>query len=246
MFFFQKIIILSCLPLMIALIFFIIGIKRKNIKLISYTIIILYILSTPLFSKYFFKIIEGPEYRKNIKLIPKANAIVVLSGNLEINDRENDSFIEWGDPDRLFGGIELYSAGKALKLIFTGGRIPWNKAKINEGNVLKEYAITMGIPKANILVGKDANNTYEEAITIKQLLNYENKIILVTSAFHMSRAKKIFEKMGFKVIPFKVDYKTSPNMKITILDFFPNAESLELTETGMRELFGRIFYILFR
>jgi len=37
---------------------------------------------------------------------------------LEINEEGDSTYIEWGDPDRFFGGIALFKAGKAQKLIF--------------------------------------------------------------------------------------------------------------------------------
>ena len=59
----------------------------------------------------------------------------------------------------------------------------------------------------------------------------------------MYRAKRLFEKEGFSVIPNKVDYKTVRNSTLTVMDFLPSAGNLESTEIGIRELFGRIFYL---
>ena len=72
-----------------------------------------------------------------IGAIDSADAIVVLSGMLGINEVGDSTYIEWGDPDRFFGGIALFKAGKAQKLIFTGGKMPWDKAKKTEGALLK-------------------------------------------------------------------------------------------------------------
>ena len=46
------------------------------------------------------------------------------------------------------------------------------------------------------------------------------------------------------LIPFKVDYKSDRNKEVTILDFFPSAENLKITETGIREIVGRLFYFV--
>ena len=115
---------------------------------------VLYILSTPIFSNNFFKLVEGSEYRKPISAIDSADAIVVLSGMLEINEVGDSTYIEWGDPDRFIGGIALFKAGKAQKLVFTGGKMPWNKAKKTEGEALKKFAISNGIPQENIFATK--------------------------------------------------------------------------------------------
>jgi uncharacterized SAM-binding protein YcdF (DUF218 family) len=163
---------------------------------------------------------------------------------LEINEVGVSTYVEWGDPDRLFGGIALFKAGKAQKLVFTGGKMPWDNAKKTEGEVLKEYAISNGIPTENILVTKDVENTADEAVAVKDLISRSKKIILVTSAYHMHRAKKLFEKQGFIVIPNKVDYKAAGNLELNVIDYLPSAGGLELTEIRAREVFGRLYYIL--
>ena len=60
----------------------------------------------------------------------------------------------------------------------------------------------------------------------------------------MYRAKRHFEKQVFLVILYKVDYKLDRNQAITILDFLPSADNLKTTETGMREVIGRLFYLV--
>ena len=229
---------------MLVIIVILIGLIKNKKKLIYIAIGVIYIISTPIFSNNFFKIVEGNEYRKPISAIDSADAIVVLSGMLEINEVGDSTCIEWGDPDRFFGGIALFKAGKAQKLVFTGGKMPWDKAKKTEGEVLKEYAIANGIETNKIFVTKDVENTADEAVAVKELIGPSKRIILVTSAYHMYRAKRLFEKQGFIVISYKVDYKTSNNKDVTILDFLPSANNLELTETGIREVIGRLFYLV--
>jgi uncharacterized SAM-binding protein YcdF (DUF218 family) len=163
---------------------------------------------------------------------------------LEINEVGDSTYVEWGDPDRFIGGLALFKAGKAQKLIFTGGKMPWDKVKKTEGDVLKEYAISNGIPSVKIFVTKDVENTADEAVAVKELITPGKRIILVTSAYHMYRARSLFEKQGFVVIPCKVDYKTERNKVTTIIDFLPSADYLKNTETGFREILGRIFYLI--
>jgi len=229
---------------MLVIIVILIGLIKNKKKLIYIAIGGLYIISTPIFSNNFFKLVEGSEYRKTISAIDNADAIVVLSGMLEINEVGDSTYVEWGDPDRFIGGLALFKAGKAQKLIFTGGKMPWDKVKKTEGDVLKEYTISNGIPSEKILVTKDVENTADEAVAVKELIRPSKRIILVTSAFHMYRAQRLFEEQGFIVIPYKVDYKASGNNQVTFMDFLPSAGNLGLTETGMREIIGRLFYLV--
>jgi hypothetical protein len=68
--------------------------------------------------------------------------------------------------DRFLGGIALFKAGKAQKLVFTGCKMRWNKAKKTEGDVLKENGTSNGIPSINIFVIKDVENTADEAVAV--------------------------------------------------------------------------------
>ena len=244
MIYLHKILAIFVLPIMLFIIVILIGLIKNKKKLIYIAIGVLYILSTPVFSNNFFKLVEGSAYRKPISAIESADAIVVLSGMLEINEVGDSTNIEWGDPDRFFGGIALFKAGKAQKLVFTGGKMPWDKAKKTEGEVLKENAISNGIAFEKILVTKDVENTADEAVAVKELISPSKRIILVTSAYHMYRAKKLFEKQGLEVVTYKVDYKAAGNSKITLMDYLPSAGNLELTETGIREIIGRLFYLV--
>ena len=241
MIYLHKIIPTFVLPIMLVIIVILIGLIKNKKNIIYIAIGVLYIISTPIFSNNFFKLVEGSEYRKHISAIDSADAIVLLSGMLEITELGDSTYVEWGDPDRYFGGIALFKASKAQKLVFTGGKMPWDKVKKTEGAVLKEYAISNGIAPEKIFVTKDVENTADEAVAVKELISPSKRIILVTSAYHMSRAKRLFEKQGFEVIPCNVDYKAAGNPTVTVMDFLPSAGNLELTETGLREILGTQF-----
>ena len=72
----------------------------------------------------------------------------------------------------------------------------------------------------------------------------------MTSAFHMSRSKTLFEKKGMKIIPFPVDFKTqdfSINKFIgNPYSFIPNAKSLSMSSRAVREIIGRYSSIFFK
>lgn len=68
------------------------------------------------------------------------------------------------------------------------------------------------------------------------------RILLVTSAYHMRRAEKLFRAAGLDVIPFPVDFQTSPEDSITIRSFIPSAGALQQTELALHEVIGSIYY----
>ncbi len=158
--------------------------------------------------------------------IVQADAIVVLGGMLTWVPSKQGLVTEWGDPDRFFAGVDLMVAGRAPILIFTGSKFPWDLGLEAEGHVLKRYAQRMNIPADKIWVTADVQNTEQEAVEVGKLLKAPSgeskKIILVTSAFHMKRAKMLFVKLGLDVGPYSVDFKSSQTA-LTPMSFLPNA-----------------------
>ena len=53
-------------------------------------------------------------------------------------------------------------------------------------------------------------NTAEEVAAIRQLVPTRARILLVTTTFHMRRAQRPFERQGFKVLPFPVNFQARP------------------------------------
>ena len=127
-------------------------------------------------------------------------------------------------------------------MILTKGQTPWYVG-IPEGEYLKDFAIRLGVPEESILLTENVQNTDQEAKSVKKLLNQNNKIILVTSAFHMLRAKKVFEAYNIEVIPFAVDF-TNFHRKLTFMDFIPSAAAFSKTSFVVREIMGRLYYNL--
>lgn len=233
------------MPLMVFISLIFLGIYLNKKKFVYVTLIVFYIISTPFFMEYFFKTVEGKYNPTPLDLINNADAIVVLGGILEINKFGNHYNVEWDDADRFFGGISLYEAKKSNVIVFTGAQNPFNRTKLSEGEILKKYAIKYGVNNEDIFVTGEVSNTFDESVAVSDLLGENKNIILVTSAFHMKRAKGLFERKGFNVTAFKVDYKTSPSIKLNLISFLPNASSLSKTEIGLRELLGQLYYGLF-
>ena len=98
------------------------------------------------------------------------------------------------------------------------------------------------MPSENIWLSPEVQNTFQEAQAVAKELP-GGTILLVTSAFHMPRARAVFEAQGLTVLPFPVDFRVVEN-ETTVLDFLPNPGALETTTSAMRELLGRAYYSL--
>ena len=219
------------------------ALTRKRLPVIL-ALVLLMITSSPIVSHKMIAYIDGQERKKSVEDMDVADSIVVLSGMIGPIKTKQGIAYEWGDPDRFFGGIELLKAGKANNIIFTGGILPWQKNIKPEGQVLAKFAEDFGIPSAQIIVTGDVENTRDEAKAVKEILkkNNTNKVILVTSAFHMPRAANLFQKEGIEVQVFPVDYKAAGIGDVTPMDFLPSADAFYMFQFALRELIGRVSY----
>jgi len=230
-------------PTTIILVLLIWGIISKKRVFIYLASVIFLVTSNPILSDQILHYLEKDQVKKFPEDIKPADAIIVLSGMLTNISSNKGVVQEWTDPDRFFGGLELIQANKSEQIIFTGGKLPWQKNDGNEGEVLASYAKKFGINDDLIQITKEVQNTEDEAKAVRELLPKDqlNRIILVTSAFHMQRSKSLFEEQGFEVQAYPVDFKAEAN-KITMLNFLPSAYAMTKFEFSIRELLGRAYY----
>jgi uncharacterized SAM-binding protein YcdF (DUF218 family) len=103
-------------------------------------------------------------------------------------------------------------------------------------------AIDLGVRKEHVLVEDSSRNTLESAVNVARILS-KKRIVLVTSAFHMHRSVRMFEKQGFKVTPAPADYLTE-KQTVTAWSFIPRAGSMHLAATALQEYLSRTWYRL--
>ena len=243
MIYLHKILPLIFSPLMLVIGLIILGIIFNIRKFTLIGIIILIFSSLPIISNKFIAYLEKDYKPIEISEIENVDAIVVLSGMIKVvGDEENLKYEFAESIDRFFAGLDLFNNDNAPILILTRGKMPWSVG-IAEGEYLKVLAIKYGVPEENIILTDEVQNTDQEAKSIKEILTENSKIILVTSAFHMPRAEKVFKAANINVIPFPVDFQNSKS-KTTIMGFIPSAEALFDTSHFVREMIGRLYYYL--
>ncbi len=238
------------MPLGISIISLVNLIFFKSKKSLFFSLFCLLFFSNGISSGLLWQMVEKPWQKLNPLDVPKVDAIVVLSGGGIKFFSKNSEVFEWNDPDRFNAGVALFNEGKSSKLLFTGGINPFNRNLLPEGELYKKEAKRMGIPKENIFVSKPVKNTSEEAIAIESYLNDElniirPKIILVTSAYHMNRAIKIFKKRNIIVFPFPVDFNSveiDSNFFNNPLNWVPDSKYLNSSSMALREFLGRFIY----
>ncbi len=187
--------------------------------------------------------------------LPNAAAIVVLGGGIkpEIYPRPWVDVSEAGD--RVLYGAELYNQGKAPIVILSGGRIEWKGGGPPEAEDMAQIVAAMGVPPSAILLEPNSLNTYENAVEVRKLLearNIEKRVLLVTSATHIPRSLRIFQRQGIDAIPAPTDFlvsqqeldELSESWQSVTLNILPDAYRLQQTTQSLKEYIGTIIYRL--
>jgi len=241
----HKILPIIFLPSGLIIVLILIGLLKRKPVLIWISVILFYLFAMPIVSDSIFRYVEKGNAIKQVSSMPEADAIVVLGGTFSYVKTESGGKYEWYDADRFFGGVELFKAGKAKQLIFTGAKMPWaEKDQETEGEAFRKYAVAFGVADTAIKISGLVTTTEDESKEVRKLLPQTNKIILVTSAYHMPRSKSLFERQGFEVTTYPVDSKVLFEAT-TIIDYLPEGDSFKKSEIAIRELIGRVFYKVF-
>lgn len=88
-----------------------------------------------------------------------------------------------------------------------------------------------------------SRNTAENAVYAHQLIS-EQRIILVTNAMHMARAREMFERAGFTVVPAPVEFSVYPSAGASVFDYIPCVDGLAESESALHEYLGILWYRL--
>ena len=240
----RQIVPLFLMPTCVVLALLVVALRTRRRWPIVVALVLLWAASTPIVSNLLMCAVEDWRVRQVTSDAPNADAIVVLSLSIRAVPDDATSF-EFDDFDRFLGGFDLYKAGKAPRLIFTGGWNPWKPNLPLVGDVLIARARDFGVPASALSTTGKASNTEQEAAGVAELLGVGKTpavphILLVTSADHMSRAEMLFLRAGLEVIPFPVDFQTK--LGITPRSFIPSGSTLQQTDTALKEIYGRVYY----
>ena len=181
-----------------------------------------------------------------VESFPEADAIVLLGGSMGVDTNLSAYAEMWTSADRVWQAARLWKAGKAPKIIATG-----NGAKESTLGLLKE----MGV-KEECVEFVDARNTEEEAKGVGEVVfnaekqrgrEAESKILLVTSAWHMKRARMMFEKyaQGVQVVCAPADFECTMAAR-NGWSVVPDACTFTLNSVALHEWVGIVGYGVFR
>lgn len=185
--------------------------------------------------------------------IPQTQVVVVLGGGSEPAEPPRPIPEVNGAGDRLIYAAWLYRQGLAEHILVSGGLLDWMRLDSTPAEDMAALLQVMGVPEEAIWLQPRSRNTYEDALYCAEILSSRDikRILLVTSAWHMPRAVRLFQAQGLEVIPLPTDYNVTqrdweqlrqPDLRALILDLLPNADAMALTARMLKEYIGLMIY----
>ncbi|MFY0626885.1 MAG: YdcF family protein [Reichenbachiella sp.] len=207
-------------------------------------ITLFFVFTNPLISKIAINSWE-PEVKKYIEINEKYEWAIVLAGITSPNRPPFDRIHFNKGADRLVHAIDLYKKGFVRKILISGGSGVLSFEGKPESIQLRSFAISMGVRSRDIIVDDKSRNTWENAHNSRKILvdkKARGKVLLITSAFHMPRAKACFDKLGFHTDTFPTDYYGGP-FRFTIDEIIlPKLYGLQIWSILIKEWAGLTAY----
>ena len=175
---------------------------------------------------------------------PRVDAIVVLGGSTlpplppRLEVEVGASF------DRLLHGLRLLRAGRAPRLILSGGAIPFlSGSSLPEAGRMARLAGELGVEPGQLLLESRSRNTRENAVRTARLLEERGlkRVLLVTSARHMPRAAAVFRKAGVDFVPAPADFRVV-DKPFSPWRLLPDLEALDASTRAVKEYAGLVVY----
>lgn len=195
----------------------------------------LWLGSTPRMAQELVHRLESEHPPVLISALPNADVIVLLGGGVIETGYRAAEADQNHAADRLWHAMRLYRAGKAPRVLVTGG--PMHSDKVSEADRLAMLLQEIGVPESALLIERRSRNTRENATNSAALLNglVTGPVLLVTSATHMPRAVRLFEAAGIAVIPAATDYRAPIDGAWGRNVWLPQAWALEQTTEALKE-----------
>jgi uncharacterized SAM-binding protein YcdF (DUF218 family) len=138
--------------------------------------------------------------------------IIVLGGAVTAAAEDSGRAMLNDSADRMIEAVRIAQMRPAAPVIFSGGKgdlIEFAGGE-TEAELARRFFEDFGIRPPRLKLEDRSRNTLENAVFTAELLKPQpdQRWALVTSGFHMPRARALFEAQGFRIIPTPADIRT--------------------------------------
>ena len=171
--------------------------------------------------------------------------LIVLGGATEsgrVSEHHEQPLLN-GSAERMTMAVALWRRNPAMRVVFTGGEGSMFGTGPTEATRAQQFFESMELPKEALTLESRSQNTFENAVFTRDLpgIDARQRWLLVTSGWHMPRSLAVFEKAGWNVTPFPVDFRTGGTAPLTSYSL---SDGADLWEVALHELIGIAAYKL--
>lgn len=220
--------------------------RKTSIIIFALWILVWCLGATPLVGWMMAKL-EKPYVVHDWDALPKADAIVSLGGGFYPNSFEALTFSGNDAFDRNLTALDMVESGKADHIVFGGSDYIVDGKETSEGKLLNRWQKRWGLKEVEVHFLENSNTTLDEAIRVRELIESKNweSIYLVTSAWHMRRAKAVFLYHGVNVKAIGCDFQGATNVaKRRQWSAFPQSGNFLKLHLFTHEIVGYYYYQL--
>lgn len=213
---------------------------------LAFLVILIWILGATSLPFHFLASLETPYLSANVENAPQADAVVVLGGVTDLSSRDLFGIHFTADAGRPVAAFELMRLGKARNLIL-GGSYDVQDGKLRlEADALEHWFRSWNLPAEKIVNLGPCESTHDEIVNLKEVLRTNNwhKVLLVTSAYHMTRSQATVKRAGIDSIPVATAFSghaALDNMPHAVR-FIPGPGGLVATFVYLHEIAGLAYY----
>ena len=241
----SKLLSLLIQPLPLALLFLASGVllapwrQRLGWMLVGIGVLVLWVFSTPVVAHRMQAHLEGQFPPAPATAVDSVDAIVVLGGAIRAEQAPRIHPDLTDSADRVWHAARLYHAGRAQRIIASGGTMPWKDSTTAEAPAVVNVLESFGVPSETVILESGSASTYQNARNTAAICRERgmHRIALVTSALHMRRALATFRSTGLDVRPAATDYHALGET-IDLLDWAPTATALQSSRWTIHEVVG--------
>ncbi len=136
------------------------------------------------------------------------DCIIVLGAGIKEDNTVSNMLRE-----RLDCSVKAYDMGISQKLLMSGDH---GRKDYDEVNVMKKYAINLGVPSGDIFMDHAGFSTYETMYRAKEIFEVERAVV-ITQGYHMYRALYVAEKLGIEAVGIDAKLHEYPGAAIRIV-----------------------------
>jgi uncharacterized SAM-binding protein YcdF (DUF218 family) len=173
--------------------------------------------------------------------------VIVPSGALGYYNADIRRPVYSPSVERIIQAVLLYKQGKAKTIFLSGGSGFLSLKQLRESEIVSRDMIIMGVNESDIWMENASRNTYENALYTARYLrekNFQGKLLLITSAYHMRRTLACFHKVGLQPDIFSVDSRSGRLTLSPAHLIIPDADNLTAWDMLIHEWAGCLFYKL--